>query len=186
MRLLREHRREDLFIPVAKLQIEYLLTAADALAEEDAELAHEMRIGARGAAYNIASFTWPGWGDWPEPISEQRQALGLAAAKKGLEIAESLGDVTPNILWILGVHHLNAGQHDQAVASFNRAKQFARNEFYGNMHLAWVALTELCRANTQANLSAFETALTKLMGSSDEQASFFVQQLETARGIYVR
>ena len=185
MRLLRRDRQERLFIPVAKLQLAYLTDAANVVKETNPELAHSMLLTARGVAFNIASFTWPGWGDAPEPISDQKQALGLLAALRGVEIAESIDAVTPNIMWILGVHQLNAGKFEEALASLERGKALARNEFFRDMHRAWQDLVRLVDDTTQANRASFEAQLAKLREGDEEDAEFYVEQLETARSIYL-
>ena len=185
MRFLRSERKESLFVPVAKLQLSYLTEAASRADRTDPAQAVEIRRFARGVAYNIASFTWPGWGDSPDPISDSRQELGLLAAERALELAERIGEVTPNALWILGAHQLNAGMYDEAITSFERAKGLARNDFYRAMHSAWQALTEVVAASGETRIQALDAAIANLRNSDDEDAEFFADQLSTARRVYI-
>lgn len=185
MRFLRSERKDSLFVPVAKLQLAYLKEAASRADSSDPAQAIEIRRFARGVAYNIASFTWPGWGDSPEPISDARQALGLHAAQRTLELAERIGEVTPNALWILGAHQLNAGKYDEAISSFERAKGLARNDFYRSMHSAWQQLTQVVAKGGNSGINDLDAAISNLRESDDEDAEFFADQLSTARRVYI-
>lgn len=185
MRFLRSERKDSLFVPVAKLQLAYLEEAASRVDSSDPAQAVEIRRFARGVAYNIASFTWPGWGDSPEPISDARQKLGLQAAKRTLELAERIDEVTPNALWILGAHQLNAGMYDEAITSFERAKGLARNDFYRSMHSAWEQLTHVIAEGGNSGTEDLDAAITTLRESDDENAEFFADQLSTALRIYI-
>ncbi|MCY3859971.1 MAG: hypothetical protein OXG25_13795 [Gammaproteobacteria bacterium] len=185
MRFLRSERKESLFVPVAKLQLAYLEEAAARADTSDPAQAVEIRRFARGVAFNIASFTWPGWGDSPEPISDERQELGLQAAERTVELAERIGEVTPNALWILGVHQLNAGKYDDAISSFERAKGLARNDFYRAMHAAWQQLTHTVAEGGDSSIQDLEEVISNLRKSDDENAYFFADQLSTASRVYI-
>ena len=185
MRVLRDERKEHLFVPVAKLQLFYITEHADRVEATDPVQTAELRRFARGVAFNIASFTWPGWGDSPEPISEKQQQLGLQAALRGLELASQAEDVTSNILWITGAHQLNAKQYDAAIESFEQAKTLARNDFFRSMHAAWQMLTRVLAANGTEGLADFERAVSDLRAADFEDATFFADQLTTAKGVYL-
>ena len=185
MRFLRSERKQSLFVPVAKLQLAYLEQAAARADTSDPAQAVEIRRFARGVAFNIASFTWPGWGDSPEPISDARQELGLQAAERTVELAERIGEVTPNALWIFGVHQLNAGKYDDAISSFERAKGFARNDFYRAMHAAWQQLTRVVAEGGNSGIEVLDAAISDLRNSDDDDAEFFADQLTTARRVYI-
>lgn len=183
MRELRKIKRDDLFVPVARIQLLYLVQTSDAIKPTDPGQAREILRFARGQAYNIASFTWPGWGD-TGPIDEARQKLGYSAAQVGLNISKELEDVTPNILWINGAHQLNAGEFDAAIGSFKKARSLARNDFYVDMHNAWIALTRYLERQSEKSKSAYEKALESVQTSDDENAQFFADQLTTAAKIF--
>lgn len=185
MRYLRSEQRESLFVPVAKLQLAYLTQAASRVDASDPDQAVEIRRFARGVAYNIASFTWPGWGDSPEPISESRQELGLEAAERAVELAEKIEEMTPNALWILGAHQLNAGMYDEAISTFERAEELARNDFYRSMHEAWQQLTKVVASGGKSGLEDLDEAISGLRTLNDENAEFFAEQLSTARRVYI-
>ena len=185
MRELRKIKRDDLFIPVARLQLLYLNGLLEKSDESDPEAVQRIRTFARGVAFNIASFTWPGWDD-TGPISAERQALGLSAARVGLQLAEAANDVTPNILWIYGVHEINAGEYEEAEKTFARAKSLARNDFYRSMHDGWIAMTRFLAQRTDVNRSAYDKAVEAIRTGSDPDAAFYADQLPTALAVFLR
>lgn len=184
MRHLRAEKQDHLFVPVAKLQMAYVLDAITRLeASNSPRLDDTVRFG-RGVAFNIASFTWPGWGDQPEPISPERQKLGRQAADLCLMLAERLGEVTPNSLWIVGAHQLNAREFDSAYKTFERAKQAARNDFFRDMHTAWQRLTRLVETQNEENAREFTRSVEKLRTQDEENADFYADQLITAESVF--
>ena len=183
MRELRKIKRDDLFVPVARLQLLYLIQTADVVKTTYPGRAREIRQFAMGQAYNVASFTWPGWGD-TGPITKARQELGYSAAKVGLNIAKDLNNVTPNIMWINGAHQLNAREYKAAIESFKKARSLARDDFYASMHAAWIALTRHIERNSERTKRAYNAALSELRDSGHEEAKFFSDQLITAEKIF--
>ena len=185
MRELRNIKRDDLFVPVARLQLLHLTDLIDKAGDLDAETVNDIRRFARGVAFNIASFTWPGWDD-TGPIPLERQQLGLSAARVGLALAEAAEDVTPNILWINGVHEINAGEFENAIATFTRAKSVAKNSFFKSMHDAWIALTRHLMNPTDASRTALDIAVEAVKTGDDPDAEFYAQQLSTALTVFLR
>src|SRR5207237_9220764 len=86
--------------------------------KSDPDLAKELRHSAKGMCYDIASFTWDGWGESRITITPTDLALGLDAAKANLRLAEQLqrGDLPMSRAhWMLAGHHLSAGNSDLAL-----------------------------------------------------------------------
>lgn len=184
MRELGKINRRDLFVPVARLQLFHVLQRLESSSLSDSELVEGKKF-ARGIAFNIASFTWPGWDDTPN-ITPQLEQLGEEAAAFGLQIAEEIDDVTPNILWINGVHALNARKFDQAKQFFKRANSVARNDLGEDMNHAWIRCTEYLEDPTSEKEIAFDKALDKLSNHTQEDGKFFRSQLETAVDVFQR
>lgn len=182
MRELRNIKKDALFVPVARLQLLYLENQIEQVKESDLEKANKMRKFARGVAYNIASFTWPGWGD-TGPISSEAQELGFSAARVGLEYSKAADDITSNILWINGAHALSAKQFELAVERFEAAHEIASTEIDKLMQTGWIALTRLLEGSDEETEKAFDTAFNNLQSSDHEYAEFFASQLTTAREI---
>ena len=185
MRELSAIKRHDLFIPVARLQLLHLNALLEDSGDIEVDTAQRIRIFARGVAFNVASFTWPGWDD-TGPISNERQELGLSAALVGLRLAEEADAVTPNILWINGVHEINAGEYEKAEQTLARAKSLARNDFYRSMHDGWIAMARFLADRTDANRVVYEKAVEVIRAGSDPDAAFYAAQLPTALDVFLR
>ena len=184
MRYLRSENREVLFVPVAKLQLAHLKQLITNQKDQDPERAKQLTLFARGVCFNIASFTWPGWDDSSEPISEQHQQLGLAAANYGVELAEGIGELTSNILWIRGAHQLNAGEYKAAVQSFEQSESLSEDDFSRLVQSTWAQLVRTVEGTDTSALGEFENQLDKIRSSEHEYAAFHAEQIETARKVY--
>src|SRR4051812_49214197 len=61
----------------------------------------------KGMAYNLASFTWPGWNE--VAVSDEQMVIGRDAAKLNLDMATKLNrppDKVAMAHWLLGAHAL--------------------------------------------------------------------------------
>ena len=184
MRELGKINRRDLFVPVARLQLLHVLQRLESPDLSESELV-EGKEFARGIAFNIASFTWPGWDDTPN-ITPELEQLGEDAATFGLQIAEEIDDVTPNILWINGVHALNARKFDRAKRFFERAMSASPGELGEDINSAWFRCTEFLENPTSEKEIAFSMALDRLSNHTQADGKFFRSQLETAVEVFQR
>jgi len=115
-------------IAIGKAGIQFALLAADALSAKDSDLAIQLRSTAKGLAFNVASFTWPGWDEPGILITPAFIAAGLEAAFLNLRLANELkkGDLPlSRAYWMLGAHHLTSGQLSKAAEAFTTAAEFA-------------------------------------------------------------
>ena len=184
MRELGKIDRRDLFVPVARLQLHYVLNALES-GDFSEERKIEVKKFARGIAFNIASFTWPGWDDTPN-ITYEMVERGVEAGAIGLKLAEEINDVTPNILWINGVHALNAGEFNQAKTYFERAKGKAADKLHTEMHRLWIVLTNHLEHQTAKSLAEYQKVLDDYRSSWQDEGRFFADQVETAHKVFSR
>lgn len=182
---LRKLRRSDLFVPVARLQLLYTLNRIEQSEEYNETELNELRTLARGYAFNIASFTWPGWDD-EETISTESQQLGLSAARIALAIAKQAKDVTFNALWINGAHELNAGNFEVALRFFQETHDTAHAESERCMALGWIALTQSLKSPSDETHSTLARTVQKIRDTDEENGEFFATQIETALEVYTR
>lgn len=182
---LRKIQRGDLFVPVARLQLHYALSRIEQTDEDNAEKLNRLRQFARGRAYNIAAFTWPGWDDMGT-ISLESQELGLSAARVALDLASQANDVTFNALWINGAHELNARNYDAAIKYFESTRDTAEEEDGRCMAVGWIELSKYLRGPSAEKLTSLETAIKVLRETSQENGEFFAKQIETALNVYTR
>ena len=116
-------------VAMGRAGILYSLTRVRDLAAKTPEKVPAWRGHAKMIAYNLASFTWPGWGNEKLTITEADLAAGREAAAFNLRLAIELG-VPPQKLsaahWLVGAHRLSADDHAGAKASFRTAVEFSR------------------------------------------------------------
>ena len=182
---LRKIRRGDLFVPVARLQLHYALNRIEQTDEDDEEKINMLRQFARGRAYNVAAFTWPGWDDMGT-ISQENQELGLSAARVALDLASEAKDVTFNALWINGAHELNAKNYDAAIKFFERTRDAAEAKEGQYMAIGWIELTKYLDGPTEQRLTNLESAIKVLREADQDNGEFFANQIEIAREVYTR
>lgn len=182
---LRKIHRGDLFVPVARLQLHYALNRIEQTDEHDEDTLTRLRKFARGIAYNIAAFTWPGWDDMGTiPIESQK--LGLSAAGVTLELASQANDVTFNALWIKGAHELNAKNYDLAIEFFERTRDATDAGDGKYMATGWIELTKYLVEPTEEQLTSLEAAVATLREADQENGDFFAKQIEVALDVYTR
>jgi hypothetical protein len=122
-------KQRDLPVMVAFSQagIQHCLTAADKGVDSSEALA--LRGSAKQLAYNLASFTWPGWNEEGIAITASEIAVGLEAARLNYRLAEELGrpdKAKANALWMLGAQQLASGALQLAGDTFLRGKTIAQ------------------------------------------------------------
>ena len=182
---LRKIQRGDLFVPVARLQLHYALNRIEQTDEDNEEKLNRLRQFARGRAYNVAAFTWPGWDDMGT-VSRESQELGLSAARVTLDLASQANDVTFNALWINGAHELNAKNYGAAIKYFERTRDVAGAGDGQYMAVGWIELTKYLDAPTEQKLINLETAIKVLREADQENGEFFAKQIETALNVFTR
>jgi len=126
-------------------------------------------------AYNVGSFTWPGWGEGPA-IERHHLAAGLAAAKLNLELALGFERGVASAGWLVGAHQLAAGRRSDAAASFRSAVDAAEDRASELLFGGYVAIAEgePMRDVLREELSGLE------------DGRFYLDQLDTAARVFAR
>jgi hypothetical protein len=178
-----EVKRLPQVISLARAGIQYAL--AQAAAEFDPEQAAELKRKARVMAYNLASCTWPGWGEPDIPLTLADMAVGLDAARACLRLATELGEGDLRLAranWMIGAHLLATRDMESARAAFELAAIYAEAaEASADLLLAraFTALIDVLAGDDPASLEAIEAELAAVEDGPD-----FVQQVETARRVF--
>jgi hypothetical protein len=153
-----------------------------------AELVYDLKSLAKTLAYNLASFTWPGWDEPGILIGATAVAVGLDAAKLNLRLAEALnkGDIPLSRgHWMLGAQYLAANDGEKARRHFDEGARFA--EAAGSTAEIWLcfgftALTRVVAAPedaaARADLDHIKSRLAEMEGGKD-----FLKQIETAERV---
>ena len=174
-------------VAMARAGIQYGLTKSTALA--DLELAEKLKSTAKGMAYNLASFTWPGWAEPGIIIYPSDVRIGLDAAKTNLRLAHDLNKPPlplSRAYWMLGGHYLALGNLTEAKANFEQAGDYAKaanSEADQLLAEAFFLMATLLAAEdhqaSQARLADTKDALSQL-----EHGDHFVKQIDTAWEVF--
>jgi hypothetical protein len=134
-----------------------------------------------GALYDLASFTWPGWGpEQGEPGAEDVRA-GAEAAARSLRLREDPDHagreftITPGMAhWVAGAHALAAGE----LATARTELALSGDEKLARGYLGVVDLVE------RGDRSQLDAVLDELAATDDEDARFYRHQLVKAAEVF--
>jgi hypothetical protein len=182
-------------IALGRAGVQFALAAAERSVTPDPALAAELRGQAKAMAYNLASFTWPGWDEPGITITRSDLAVGLDAAKADLRLGRELSRgplPMSRAHWMLAAHQLAAAAYDSARVQFRLAARDAaaagaeadRLLCQGFEALtARLALTDAPDERADAALrSRLDDVLTRLRPL--ENGEMFVQQIQTAARVF--
>jgi hypothetical protein len=172
---------------LATAGIYYCFAHAKLAADED------MRAGfkstAKTLAYNLASFTWPGWDEPGVTIDPADMARGLDAARLNVRLSMELGksfDKVRSAAWLLGAHLLAAGRLEEAAFQFRYAVP-GPNEKDHALFKGYALLADLLMEGPAGPASmVWAEYLAALDAVPDEQAKFAREQLATAHRVFSR
>ncbi len=88
----------------------------------------KMKQKAAAIAYNLASFTWPGWNEEGLELGLTEQNIGMEAAKTNLRFIEEIGGDNMQFArayWMTGAHRLTLNHADEAIYCFERSLKYA-------------------------------------------------------------
>lgn len=169
---------------IARAGIRRATMLADDAADPDE--ATRLRGTAKTIAYNLASFTWPGWDESGVTLTTADVADGRDAARLNLRLAILLGRPDKSLAdawWLIGAHALAVRNAAEAAEAFAEARAFA--ELAGEpgriaMLDGYAALAD--SLGDGAPTDRFEEAIATLRGLAD--GASYVEQLETARRVF--
>jgi len=145
----------------------------------------KFKSAAKRLAYNIGSFSWPGWAEQGITITESDRVRGLEAARLNMRLALELQvpfDKIEAAAWLMGAQLLAAGQVEEALFQFRYAVPEEEHKDYG-LFLGYVLLAEKLLGVTGAK-EKYELHLGKLREGGTEEGKFAEGQLETARAVF--
>jgi hypothetical protein len=178
-------------IAFGRAGIQYGLAQARAISQSNPELATKLRGAAKPLAYNVASFTWPGWDEPGITISAADLVIGYDAAKANLRLAIELqrGDLPMSRAhWLLGAHELARENRPEARKQFDEAaKRAAAANEKGDelLNVGYRALIDVLDApDDHGPAEAFAQVQRDLAKLPD--GNFFVEQLQTAFKVFKR
>lgn len=157
-------------IAIARAGIQYSLRTAYVNAESNPQFAGELRSMAKSLAYDLASFTWPGWAEEDILVDPSALAAGRDAARVHLRLARELntsGVPLARAHWMMGAHLWAAGDWDEAQRQFNESVKHA----------------EMARSRAEALLAkGYAAAVTVLHSSENEVAQNQLKRIKAQLG----
>ena len=179
-------KKHDLpaLVVVGRSGIHYCLSRARGA---DEKTAAELRGLGKTMAYDLASFTWPGWaepGIAPTPADE---ALGFDAARTNLRLAIELkrgAEPLHNAHWALGAHQLGAGKFTEAAASFQKSAEYAREMKNHGAELMAEGYASLARLLSGSDAAAAELRANAEALVKEKDGEFYRDQIAAARKVF--
>ncbi len=155
----------------------------------DSDLAASLKDSAKGIAYNLASFAWPGWGEEGITLNAEQVALGMEAAQTSLQLVAELekGDLQMSRgHWMVGAQQIAASQYGEAKSSFAEAVKYAEAADSAADALLSQGYTQVVQLlespgddSAQTELDALKAELLK-----GEDGEFFIGQLDAALRVF--
>ena len=174
-------------IAVSQAGIHHCLNEAGKAA--DAGVARNLRGIAKALAFNLASFTWPGWNEEGIPITPSDLAIGLEAARLNVRLAQELDrpdKAKANALWTLGAQQLAAGNYDLAGDTFVLAKSHAvraQEKTMAQMLEGYLLMAQFL-AQPGGDRTRFNGVVDALRNDGTEDGKGFAEQLSVAMKVF--
>ena len=154
---------------------------------DDADTSDALRNAVRGLSYDVASFTWPGWGEPAMRPGPTDLHAGRHAATLNLSLARELGRDDRTLSrahWVLAAQRLAAGGGVLARRGFARAAERLADPNHASERLlneGYAALTDLVAGADDA--ASFE-AITARLRDGMPGGPGLADQLDTARRVF--
>lgn len=172
-------------VALGRAGILYCLTKAGEIEPKSREDAARWRSRAKAIAYNVGSFTWPGWGREGLSLDAADVAAGREAAGLDLRLAKELGKPAGSLsaaFWLVGAHQLAAGEFDAATTSFRKAQ--AANVEAGAKDGALMCSGYAAIAGVLSGADGaqedLQERISSLQALGTDDAKFYAKQLEDA------
>ena len=153
-------------------------------------LADALRGSAKALAFNLGSYTWPGWDEPGIQITPENMSIGYGAALLNLRLGEALGrgpEPMSSAHWLIGAHELASGQYRDAIESFRNAANLARTANSRPMELLALGFAGITKVagGLAIDEGAAELADVRAELGSVTNPESWINQLDTAYDVFV-
>jgi len=180
-------KQKDLAAVIALTTAGIQFCLHQARATTDPLEADSLRSTAKGLAYNLGSFTWPGWEEPGITPSPTEVKLGLAGAQLNLQLAYELQKPPERIRgahWLLGAQLLAAGNFPQALDHLQKSVPPDPSDPSYRMFHGYVLLAQNLQSPGTAE-TEWNDLLKSLEAQATEESKSAYEQLTTAwRGLH--
>lgn len=174
-------------ITVANQGITYCLTSASLT--QDNETTRGLRSWAKTMAYNLGSFTWPGWPERGIELTDANISQGLEAARLNMRLAVELAKPADKVAaahWLLGAQLLAAKQFNEAAGQFEKQVEQAALAKDELQRLSGLGFAGVARSlvGDPAGKKAIDEAAAELTAKHGEDGKYFIDQFVQALRIF--
>ncbi|UCG24737.1 MAG: hypothetical protein JSW55_01700 [Chloroflexota bacterium] len=175
-------------VNMGRAGIQHSLSSA-AAAGIDEGRARELKGRARAIAYNLASYTWPGWDEAGIELGRAEIAQGLDAAAASARLSTELRLDTisqSRSIWMLAAQQMAAGDLAEAAGNFKKAAELARTAeepVEALLSDGFAVLASLLASPGDSTVEARYMDVKRQL-SGEEDGQFFIEQLDTARRVF--
>jgi hypothetical protein len=162
------------------------------LAQPASAESETLRSIAKAIAFNVGSFTWPGWEEPGISPTAGEIAFGMDCARLNLRLAIELNKpakALANAHWLIGAHALAAGDANSATQAFQLAHDVvdASERTAQLLNLGYRAVAELSAQPGDSDaLQRLDAITAELRDRGDDDSKMFLTQIQTARRLFVR
>lgn len=157
------------------------------------ESSARLRSAAKGLAYNVGSFTWPGWEEPGISPTAADLAAGRECASLNLRLAIELKKPADRIAmahWLVGAHAMASRDADLAEVQFRSGAALlgedASTEVLKQYMSGCLVAARLGREpNSGEKRASFDAIALDLVASADEDAQVYLSQLRAMLRLFV-
>lgn len=178
-------------VVMGRAGLQYILQKSTELEKKDPKKAKQLKVYAKKLAYNISSFTWPGWDEPGVVVKKDYIVVGLDAAKLNLRLTTLLNSgvlKTSIAYWMLGAQQLANEDYTKALKSFSVSKELADKAKSREQQLLTLGFMGICRllegSDKNNGEQMYKDTIKELESINTKNANAFVQQLITARKVF--
>lgn len=193
--LVKDFYMKEKSLPMVKMLaqagIQYCLIQGQAFKNTDKAKADRIFSYGKTIAYDLASFTWPGWQESSINITQADLKLGLNAAKLNLRLAKSLKKPAMKMAysyWIMGAQLLAHKQFQDSIDFFNFAldnAEKANDKLFQTVCEGYVGLTRIVSGiKAPLGQELYDQALLMLESDHGNDSQFFFAQLKSVKAFF--
>ncbi len=176
-------------VAMGRAGIQYGLAAAAEADSINPDASKEIYDKVRAIAFNVASFSWPGWdepGINPNPTD---MALGYDAAKLGVRLVNESDDEPIRFarsFWMLGAHQLASRKSARAEESFGLSAEYASKAAADSERLLAQGFVVLARVQAGTGGPGLGDELERIKAdlAEVEFGQDFINQIDTAAKVF--
>lgn len=158
-------------------------------AGQSPEAVEKLRSAAKGLAYDVGSFTWPGWEESGIHPTPDETSFGRECANLNLRLAIELKKPPSRVSmahWLIGAHALAANNLETAETEFQLAQDVLpvtdpESKAVEPCNLGYLMIMRLCKNPSDAAArKKFDEIIVLLKTQADDDAKAYLAQLLTA------